>query len=291
MLRWWLYGWKSPVFANSDYYLFLYYKYPKMTKYKTQKIPISRIATLDICEIGKRKHHVTGLIELDISKSRKKIRQYNRNSSTKISFTAWIINVICSTISKYETPSSYLKGKNKLIIFDDINVSIIVEKSINGQKVPIPLIIEKASEKSIVAISNQINGAKLKQLTQNDIVLHKKADRLERIYYILPGFIRRSVWKYILKHPKIAFNKMGNIAITSIGMMGQINGWFIPISIHPICFGLGSIIKKPIIIENKIEIREMLNMSILIDHDVIDGAPMARFISELTKNIENGLNL
>lgn len=291
MLRWWLYGWKSPVFANSDYYLFLYYKYPKMTKYKTQKIPISRIATLDICEIGKRKHHVTGLIELDISKSRKKIRQYNRNSSTKISFTAWIINVICSTISKYETPSSYLKGKNKLIIFDDINVSIIVEKSINGQKVPIPLIIEKASEKSIVAISNQINGAKLKQLTQNDIVLHKKADRLERIYYILPGFIRRSVWKYILKHPKIAFNKMGNVAITSIGMMGQINGWFIPISIHPICFGLGSIIKKPIIIENKIEIREMLNMSILIDHDVIDGAPMARFISELTKNIENGLNL
>lgn len=262
-----------------------------MTKYKTKKIPISRIATLDICEIGKRKHHVTGLIELDISKSRKKIRQYNRNSSTKISFTAWIINVICSTISKYETPSSYLKGKNKLIIFDDINVSIIVEKSINGQKVPIPLIIEKASEKSIVAISNQINGAKFKQLTQNDIVLHKKADRLERIYYILPGFIRRSVWKYILKHPKIAFNKMGNVAITSIGMMGQINGWFIPISIHPICFGLGSIIKKPIIIENKIEIREMLNMSILIDHDVIDGAPMARFISELTKNIENGLNL
>lgn len=84
---------------------------------------------------------------------------------------------------------------------------------------------------------------------------------------------------------------MGNVAVTSIGMMGQIKGWFIPISIHPICFGLGSIIKKPIIIDDKIEIREMLNMSILIDHDVIDGAIMARFINELTKNIENGMNL
>lgn len=262
-----------------------------MTKYKIQKFPKSRIATLDICEIGKRKHHVTGLIELDISKSREKIRQYNRNSSTKISFTAWIINVICSTISKYETPSSYLKGKNKLIIFDDINVSIIVEKDINGQKVPIPLIIEKANEISIEAISIQINNAKNKQLTNNDIVLQKKADRLERIYYMLPGFLRRSVWKYILRHPKLAFSKMGNVAITSIGMMGQIKGWFIPISIHPICFGLGSIIKKPIIIDDKIEIREMLNMSILIDHDVIDGAIMARFINELTKNIENGMNL
>lgn len=44
-----------------------------MTKYKVHKFPKTRIATIDICEIGKRKHHVTCLIELDISKSRKKI--------------------------------------------------------------------------------------------------------------------------------------------------------------------------------------------------------------------------
>lgn len=84
---------------------------------------------------------------------------------------------------------------------------------------------------------------------------------------------------------------MGNVAFTSIGMMGKINGWFIPISVHPICFGIGSIIKKPVVIDNRIEIREILHMSILLDHDVIDGAPMARFISDLSKNIEEGLNI
>ena len=167
----------------------------------------------------------------------------------------------------------------------------MTSKDLNGQKVPIPLIIEKTNEISIEAISMQINDAKNKQLSNKDIVLQKKADRLERIYYFLPGFIRRYAWKYLLRHPKLTFNKMGNVAITSIGMMGQIKGWFIPISIHPICFGLSSIIKKPTVIEDRIEIREILNMSILLDHDVIDGAPMARFISELSKNIENGLNL
>ncbi|MCF8296374.1 MAG: 2-oxo acid dehydrogenase subunit E2 [Saprospiraceae bacterium] len=262
-----------------------------MTNYKTHKFPKSRIATIDICEIGKRKHHVTGLIELDISKSRKKIREYNKQNKNKISFTAWIINVISSTIKKYETSSSYLKGKNKLMIFENINVSIIVEKDLNGQKVPIPLLIEKVNEISIEALSMQINDAKNKQITNKDIVFQKKADTLERIYYFLPGFIRRYFWKYLLRHPKISFRKMGNVAITSIGMMGQIKGWFIPISIHPICFGLGSIIKKPIVIEDRIEIREILNMSILLDHDVIDGAQMARFISRLSKNIENGLNI
>jgi pyruvate/2-oxoglutarate dehydrogenase complex dihydrolipoamide acyltransferase (E2) component len=262
-----------------------------MAKYKTQKFPKTRIATIDICEIGKRKHHVTGLIELDVSKSREKIREYNRNNNEKISFNAWLIKVISYTINKYETSSAYLKGKNKLIYFEEINVSIIVEKELNGHKVPIPLIIEKANEIGIEAIAMQINEAKHKQLSNQDIVLQKKADRLERVYYLLPGFLRRSFWKYLLSHPKLAFRKMGNVAITSIGMMGQINGWFIPISIHPICFGLSSVIKKPIVIGDKIEIREMLNMTILLDHDVIDGAPMARFISDLSKNIENGLYL
>jgi pyruvate/2-oxoglutarate dehydrogenase complex dihydrolipoamide acyltransferase (E2) component len=84
---------------------------------------------------------------------------------------------------------------------------------------------------------------------------------------------------------------MGNVAFTSIGMIGKVNGWFIPISVHPICFGISSIAKKPIVIGDKIEIREILNMTILIDHDVIDGSPMARFISDLSSNIEKGLGI
>ena len=84
---------------------------------------------------------------------------------------------------------------------------------------------------------------------------------------------------------------MGNVSFTSIGMMGSINGWFIPISVHPICFGIGSIIKKPAVADDQIAIRDILKASVLIDHDVMDGAPMARFINELRINIENGLNL
>jgi pyruvate/2-oxoglutarate dehydrogenase complex dihydrolipoamide acyltransferase (E2) component len=84
---------------------------------------------------------------------------------------------------------------------------------------------------------------------------------------------------------------MGNVAITSIGMMGNANGWFIPTSIHPLCFGISKISKKPVVIKDKVEIREILNMTILLDHDVIDGAPMARFISDLSTNISKGIGL
>lgn len=262
-----------------------------MTKYRIQKFPFTRIATIDVCEIGKRKHHVPAMLELDVTDSREKIRLYKREKSNKISFTGWLISVIGHTIKKYEFSAAFLKGKNKLVIFENINVSIVVEKNVQGQKVPIPLIIEKAQEKSIESITKQITDAKNQQLNDQETVLHKKTGRLEKIYYSFPGFIRRQVWRYFSKRPHQAFKKMGNVAFTSIGMMGKVNGWFIPISVHPICFGVGSIIKKPAVFDNKIEIRDILNMTILIDHDVIDGADMARFIADLTKNIENGLGL
>jgi pyruvate/2-oxoglutarate dehydrogenase complex dihydrolipoamide acyltransferase (E2) component len=261
-----------------------------MSRYKTTRFPASRIASIDVCDIGKQKHHVSALIELDVTQSREKIRQI-KISKRKVSFTAWLIKVISLTIKEHEITAAFLKGKQKALIFDDINVSLLVEKEINGQKVPMPVIIEKAHEADVDSITSQIADARQLKLSEKDIVLQKKSGKWERLYYRFPGFFRRLVWKYMLKHPRLVFSKMGNVAITSIGMMGNIKGWFIPISVHPICFGISTITKRPLVINDQITIREVLSMTILMDHDVIDGALMARFISDLTKNIENGKEL
>jgi len=261
-----------------------------MTTSKTKKFPKSRIATNDVCAVGLKKHHIVSLLEIDVTDSREKIRIHKRNKE-QISFTAWLIKVISTTIRKHEEVASYLKGKRKLVIFNDINVSLAVEKEIGDQKVPIPLVIEKANDSSIESITARIKEAKHQSLTEKDIVLQNRSKRLEHLYYHLPGFIRRWFWRYMITHPEFAFSKMGNVAFTSLGMVGSANGWFIPISVHPICFGAGNIIKKPVVHDNQIAIREILNMTVLLDHNIVDGAQMARFISDLTKNLEKGLEL
>lgn len=254
--------------------------------YSFQKIPKSRIATLDISSIGSQKHHVSALLEFDVTESRKKLRELGE-AGIHVSFNAWLVKTISSVLQHHKEASAFLYNKTKLIIFDDINVSIIVEKNINDTLVPIPLVIEKTNKKSALEISREIEQAKSNKLTESDIVINKEPSLSERLYYHLPGFLRRVVWRIILRNPKIAYNKMGNAIITSVGMMGKINGWFIQKSIHPISFGVGSILKKPVVIENEIRIREILNMTILVDHDVIDGAPMVRFLNDLTDSIEN----
>ncbi|MGM0626449.1 MAG: 2-oxo acid dehydrogenase subunit E2 [Bacteroidota bacterium] len=262
-----------------------------MKNYKVKTFPDSRIASIDIGEIGKQKHHVSALLEFDVTNARKKIKERNRENEQKISFTAWLISTIAQTIKKHETVGAFRLGKSKLMIFDDVNISLAVEKTVGKEKVPIPLVIEKAQEVSIASITSQINDAKNKGITEKDMVLQKKAGKAERIYRFLPGFIRRWFWKYLLKHPKLAYKKMGNVAFTSLGMVGKINAWFLPISVHPVCFGASSIVKKPRVLDDEILIREILNMSVLIDHDVIDGAPMARFVNELSISIEKAINI
>ena len=86
-----------------------------MTDFKIQKFPFTRIATIDIGDLGKRKHHVVGLIELDVTKSREKIREYNRNNNSNISFNAWLISVIGKTVKEHCTVASFKKGKNKVL--------------------------------------------------------------------------------------------------------------------------------------------------------------------------------
>lgn len=259
-----------------------------MTKdYRYKEIPRSRIATFDIFDVGLSKHHINAMLEFDVTDSRTKLRDL-RKKGTTVSFNAWLIKVIGSVLQKHPEAAAYFYNKKRLIIFDNINVSMIVEKKIEDTKVPIPLVIEKVNQKTALEITQEIENAKSQKLNSADIVLEKQSAAYQRLYYHLPGFLRRFFWRLLLKNPKAAFKTMGNVAVTSIGMIGKINGWFIHKSVHPLSFGVGSILKKPVVIDNEIKIREILNMTILVDHDVIDGAPMVRFLDDLTDYLETG---
>lgn len=261
-----------------------------MADYSINEFPKSRIATIDIGKIGRQKHHIAAILEIDVTNTRNLLRTY-RKSNSNISFNTWLIKVISHTVSSNASVASFLYSKRKQIIFDRINVSLLVEKDLNGHKVPFPLLIENAANLELEEINDLILNAKSAATGINDIVLNQKPKLIERLYYYLPSIIRNYAWKLMLSKPKFVFAKMGNIAISSVASVGTSSSWFIPISIHPISFGISSISKKPWVVDDKIEIREILNFSILIDHDVVDGMQMAKFIKDLSKNIETGIFL
>jgi pyruvate/2-oxoglutarate dehydrogenase complex dihydrolipoamide acyltransferase (E2) component len=237
-----------------------------------------------------RKHHVSALLELDVSRGREKIRALKARGES-VSFTAWLIALLARALEKYPEAAAYRYGKRRLMVFEDIHVSIVVEKELDGRRVPIPMVIEQANRKSVNAITGEIAAAKRQELNDRDVVLGRGSSWYERLYYHLPDFARRAVWTYLLRRPRLAFAKMGNVVLTSVGMIGTLNGWFIHRSVHPISFGIGSIIRKPVVVGEEIRIREILNATVLLDHDLIDGAPMVRCLQAWTRMLEEGAEL
>lgn len=261
-----------------------------MPAFTTQTFPKSRLATIDILAVGRQKHHIAALLEIDVSAAREKISALH-TGGTDLSFTAWIVHVIGLTIQHHPQVAAFRRGKRGAVLFEHIDVSVLVEKEIGGRVVPLPLVVERANERSVESISRQIRDAREQAASGQDIALQRKSTPLERLYYYLPGFLRRWFWRYLLSHPRLAFGKMGNVAVTSVGMLGRARGWFIPVGVHPVCFGISGISKKPVAIDNRVEIREILNLTVLLDHDVVDGAPMARFIGELSDHMERAAGL
>jgi pyruvate/2-oxoglutarate dehydrogenase complex dihydrolipoamide acyltransferase (E2) component len=264
----------------------------KDKKFKTVDFPLSRIATIDIGAVGFTKHHMRALVEFDVTEARRRLTALKETDS-KISFNAWVIKCISEVVCKHKLLHGIRSGKRKIVIYEDVDISIMIEREIEGVKVPLPYVIRKTNLKSLQDIALEIDSGKEQAINGvEDYVLGtKKQGSLMTLYYALPGFLRRASWKLILKNPALVKENMGTVMITSLGMIGDIEGWIIPVSVHPLSFAIGSIIKKPAVVKDSIEIREHLFLTALVDHDVIDGAPAFRALTNLKELIEKGHGL
>ncbi len=65
----------------------------------------------------------------------------------------------------------------------------------------------------------------------------------------------------------------------------------IPINDHTLDLTLGGIAEKPGVVDGHIAIREYLCITLSFNHDLIDGAPAARFTGRLKELIESGYGL
>ncbi len=258
--------------------------------FTVSEFPRTRLATFDIGALSRKKHYVTALLELDVTEARRKLRERKR-AGAKVSFTGWLLQTIAGTVARHREAAAFRVGRRKLMVFDDVNVSLIVEKEVDGQRVPLPLLIRKADGRTAEEITAEIDRAKAGRLDGEQMVLERGMTAAEKLYYFLPGAVRRLAWRLMMKRPRFLFAKMGNVVVTAVGMMGQVNGWFVQTSVHPLSFGIGSIVKKPVARGDEVVVAEMLHLSVLVDHDAVDGAPMARFIAALTESIESGAGL
>jgi pyruvate/2-oxoglutarate dehydrogenase complex dihydrolipoamide acyltransferase (E2) component len=256
--------------------------------------PSFRNPTIDTMIWGKQRHHIPILLEIDVTEARSAIHDLKVKTGQGISFTGWIIKCLAQAVSEHQYVHAIRKGKRQLVIFDDVDVTIVIERTVAGEKLPMPYIIRKANEKTLTDIHTEIRAAQKSLVEIGTVQLGLTQARMTKIFAILPRFLRNLLfWRSLFNDPFLLKRTMGTVSITSIGMFGEGLSWGIPIGIHPLIIAVGGIAKRPGVINDQIVIREYVGMTVMFDHYVTDGAPVARFIKRLQELMTNrdGLEL
>ena len=95
--------------------------------YRVEAISRGRATIVDALAVGARRHMVHGFVEVDVTRARRIIRQHELETGEVLSFTAFIVAAAARAIAAHKHLNAYRDWRNRLVVFDDIDVATLIE--------------------------------------------------------------------------------------------------------------------------------------------------------------------
>ncbi len=173
------------------------------------------------------------------------------DENNKVTINDLIIKAVAFSMKKFpDINSSWID--NKILRYANIDISIAVALE-DGLITPI---VKNADEKGILSISKEVK----------DLVIRARSGKLEPEEFQGGGF-----------------------TISNLGMFG-IKAFSAIINPPQSCImAIGTSKKQPIVIDEKIEIVEIITVTLSVDHRAVDGVLGAKFLNAFKHYIENPL--
>jgi len=252
----------------------------KNQSYRKEKLSFLRKAVIASASVTRQKNIIHSITEADVSVPRRLIREYKAATGTKLSFTGYIVCCLAKTILRHPALNSFIR-RNTMVFLNSITISVLIERHLQDASVPEPLSIQQCESKTVIDITERIRAAQ-----------GAAEDRLGSLsgnawFARIPRFLLKTFVK--LADSNVAMGvKYGKLAVTAAGMYSREPVWFIPHGGTTVLVTVGSIVNRVIEIDGKFENREHLCLTVSFDHDIIDGAPAARFMSDFIEEIQSG---
>ena len=198
--------------------------------------------------------HCSMTMEVDASPMINLRRRINSKLKVEggVSYTDILVKALATALKEHPILNSSLED-GQLKIFEDINIGVAVEfetKGASGLFVPV---IRKADRKTLLEIAYE--SMRLIEQVRTGKASHED----------LTG---------------------GTFTVTNLGMYGI--DTFVPIINPPesAILGVGTIAEKPVVIDGKVEVKPLVQLTLSFDHRVVNGAPAARFMQRLKQILE-----
>jgi len=256
--------------------------------YQEIEFPRIREGAIDLLREAQRKHMIHALMEIDVTDARRRIREHKAQTGETLSFTAFIAACLARAVDEDKAMHAYRRGKRKLVVFDEVDINTMVERQVGGSRMGTPNIIRAANKKSLRQIHDEIRAA---QAGAVEDTRGMEWFRWAPLAARLPTWLRTLAWRAMQRNPHTLKRVAGTVGITAVGMFGLGAGWGLTIPFLTLNVVLGGIAEKPALVGSHIENREVLCVTISVDHDIVDGAPAARFASRFKELIESSYGL
>lgn len=202
--------------------------------------------------------HMSLFDEVEISelvRIREKYKEKFEEKDVKLSYLPFIIKALSIALKNHKTLNAQLDMENERIVYKNYyNIGIAVDTP-DGLLVPVIRDTDKLSIFEIAKLLNEISvKARERKLKLEDL-------------------------------------KDGTFTITNYGSIGGL--YAVPVINYPqsAILGLGRIFKKPVVINDKIEIGTILPISMSVDHRLVDGGEVSRFVIELMEYLHDPISL
>jgi 2-oxoisovalerate dehydrogenase E2 component (dihydrolipoyl transacylase) len=197
--------------------------------------------------------HAWTMVEVDVTnlvQLRTKLKdEFMRKEGINLTYLAFVLKAVVGAIKDYPILNS-VWAVDKIIVKRDINISLAVgtEDSV------ITPVIKKADQKNIAGLAREVDE------------LTRKA-----------------------RAGKLALSDLqgGTFTLNNTGSFGSLLSY--PIINYPqaAILTFESIVKKPVVINDMIAVRSMVNLCLSLDHRILDGVICGRFLQRVKENLES----
>ena len=222
--------------------------------YEVQPMSAMRQKIAEHMVLSKRTSpHVYSIEEANVSAIvdlRAKMKeQFEKEGGTKLSYMPFFIRAAVEALRAFPTVNASIDGTN-VVLHKECNIGIAVALDW-GLIVPV---IKNAEEKNFLGLAR----------TVNDLAERARSKKLK------PDEVSESTF-----------------SITNPGIFGGLMGLAVINQPNVAILGLGTIEKRPVVIDDAIGIRSMVYLTLSYDHRVVDGAIAHQFMAHIKKTLEN----
>ena len=225
-------------------------------KEKEKIVPVNpkrKIIAKRMSESKRTAAHVTTTFEVDMSKIVKFREEqkdaFLKNEKARLTYLPFVILNTARALKRHPIFNSSWSDEG-IIVKKHINIGIAVSLE-DGLIVPV---IKDADKKTLVELAK----------TSQDLAQRVRNKRLK------PDEVQG-----------------GTFTITNYGSSGSLFGTPIILLPQIAILGMGTITKKPVVINDAIAIRSMMYLSLSFDHRVVDGAQADKFLITIKDSLED----